>query len=164
MPTNLYGPNDNFDLQTSHVLPALIRKFHEAKVNNEPFVELWGTGTPLREFMHVDDMAAACIHVMEKLDADHLYDGLKKTHVNIGTGKEISIAGLASLVRTTTGYNGEIKFDTTRPDGTPRKLMDISILRALGFHDSISLKEGIEKVYDWFLACLSDKINTAFQK
>ena len=150
MPTNLYGPNDNFDLQTSHVLPALVRKFHEAKLNNAPFVEIWGTGTPMREFMHVDDMAAACIHLFETLDARTLYEDLGRTHVNIGTGSEISIADLAALVAEIVGFEGEIMFDASKPDGTPRKLMDVSLLRKCGFSHSIGLKEGVQQVYNWY--------------
>ena len=150
MPTNLYGPNDNFDLETSHVLPALIRKFHEAKKNDVPFVELWGTGTPLREFMHVDDMAAACIHIMKNIEAKTLYEDWKLTHINIGTGEEISIAGLAELVAEIVGYKGEIRFDKTKPDGTPRKLLDVTLLENLGFKHQITLREGITEVYNWY--------------
>lgn len=150
MPTNLYGPNDNFDLQNSHVLPALMRKFHEARLNDTPFVELWGTGSPMREFMHVDDMAAACIHLLETLEAETLYVKLGKTHVNIGTGVEISIANLAALVAEIVGYRGEIRYDISKPDGTPRKLMDVSLLEKLGFRYQISLEEGIRAVYQWY--------------
>jgi GDP-L-fucose synthase len=150
MPTNLYGPNDNFDLEKSHVLPALIRKFHDARQNSISYVELWGTGSPYREFMHVDDMAAACIYLMETLEADTLYDKLGFTHVNIGTGTEISIAELATLVAHIVGYQGEIRWDRTKPDGTPRKLMDVSLLEKLGFRYSISLDDGIRAVYDWY--------------
>ena len=147
MPTNLYGPNDNYDLQNSHVLPALIRRFHEAKVSGAHVVELWGTGTPLREFMHVDDMATACIHVMENLDAGKLYDEWGQTHVNIGTGEEVSIAELAGLIAKIVGYTGEIRWDTSKPDGTPRKLMDSSLLRKSGFSHGIGLEKGITNVY-----------------
>jgi GDP-L-fucose synthase len=150
MPTNLYGPNDNFDLQNSHVLPALIRRFHEAKLNGLPEVELWGTGSPLREFMHVDDMAAACIHLMETLEAGKLYDGLNSTHVNIGTGSEISIARLAALVADIVGYRGGIRWDSSKPDGTPRKLMEVSLLEHLGFRSHIGLEAGIRSVYQWY--------------
>jgi GDP-L-fucose synthase len=150
MPTNLYGPNDNFDLENSHVLPALIRRFHEAKLNNLPDVTLWGTGTPLREFMHVDDMAAACIHLVETVDADTLYGRLGCTHVNIGTGSEISIGGLAKMVAEIVGYKGDIRWDSSKPDGTPRKLMDVSLLEKLGFRYSIKLEEGIGSVYAWY--------------
>ena len=143
MPTNLYGPNDNYDLKGSHVLPALIRKFHEAKVENKPFVELWGTGTPLREFMHVDDVAAAAYHLMQN------YDELK--FVNIGVGEDISIKDLALLIKEIVGYTGELKWDSTKPDGTPRKLMDVSYLNSLGFKASISLRDGISAVYQEFV-------------
>lgn len=147
MPTNLYGPNDNFDLQNSHVLPALIRKFYEAKKNNDPAVTLWGTGTPKREFMHVDDMAAACIHLMENLDARQLYDELSVTHVNIGVGEDLSILDLARLISRIVGYDGEIMLDPSKPDGTPRKIMDNSLLNRLGFRHSIDLEQGISEVY-----------------
>ena len=147
MPTNLYGPNDNFDLNTSHVLPALIRKFHEAKVHRSPVVELWGTGKPLREFMHVDDMAAACIHIMENLDATKLYDEFGLTHVNIGVGEDLSISDLAMLIKRIVGYEGDLKWDTGKPDGTPRKIMDNSLLKKLGFRHRISLEHGITEVY-----------------
>lgn len=151
MPTNLYGPNDNFDLQTSHVLPALIRKFHEAKTGKKPFVELWGTGTPKREFMHVDDMAAACVHLMQTLDAKKLYDELRLTHVNIGVGEDLSILELAKLIGRIVGYGGEVRFDASKPDGTPRKIMDVSLLEELGFKASITLEEGIKEVYQQYI-------------
>ncbi len=143
MPTNLYGPNDNFDLQSSHVLPALIRKFHEAKVNNQPTVEVWGTGTPLREFIYVDDMADACIFLMEN------YDG--EQHVNIGTGEEVSIRQLAETVKDVVGFQGELVFNTDMPDGTPRKLTVVDKLHGLGWKHKVSLNEGIRLAYDWFL-------------
>ncbi len=143
MPTNLYGPNDNFDLQSSHVLPALIRKFHEAKVNNQPTVEVWGTGTPLREFIYVDDMADACIFLMEN------YDG--EQHVNIGTGEEVSIRQLAETVKEVVGFEGELVFNTNMPDGTPRKLTVVDKLHGLGWKHKVSLNEGIRLAYDWFL-------------
>ncbi|MGZ5244625.1 MAG: GDP-L-fucose synthase [Bacteroidia bacterium] len=142
MPTNLYGPNDNYDLQNSHVLPALIRKFHEAKTENRPFVELWGTGSPLREFLHVDDLAEACLHLMETYN--------EPTTINIGVGHDISIKDLALLVKETVGYEGELKWDSTKPDGTPRKLMDVSKLHATGFKAKITLEEGIKRVYREF--------------
>ena len=142
MPTNLYGPNDNYNLNNSHVLPALIRKFHEAKVNNLPFVEMWGTGSPMREFLHADDMADACVYLMEN------YNGLQ--HVNIGTGVDLSIKDLALLVQKIIGYNGEIKHDLTKPDGTPRKLMDVSFLHKQGWKHTIELEEGIKQVYEDF--------------
>lgn len=143
MPTNLYGPNDNFDLQSSHVLPALIRKFHEAKVNNQPTVEVWGTGTPLREFIYVDDMADACIFLMEN------YDG--EQHVNIGTGEEVSILQLAETVKEVVGFEGELVFNTNMPDGTPRKLTVVDKLHGLGWKHKVSLNEGIKLAYNWFL-------------
>lgn len=143
MPTNLYGPNDNFDLQSSHVLPALIRKFHEAKVNHQPTVEVWGTGTPLREFIYVDDMADACIFLMEN------YDG--EQHVNIGTGEEVSIRQLAETVKEVVGFEGKLIFNTNMPDGTPRKLTTVDKLHALGWKHKVSLKDGIQLAYDWYL-------------
>lgn len=142
MPTNLYGPYDNFDLKSSHVLPALIRKFHEAKEEEKPSVEVWGTGTPLREFLHVDDMADACIFLMEN------YNG--EEHVNIGTGEEVSIKQLAETVKEIIGYKGQLLFNSDKPDGTPRKLTDITKLHELGWKHSINLKEGIEDSYKWF--------------
>lgn len=143
MPTNLYGPNDNFDLKSSHVLPALIRKFHEAKVNGAETVEVWGTGTPLREFIYVDDMAAACVFLMEN------YDG--EQHVNIGTGEEVSIRQLAETVKEVVGFEGELVFNTDMPDGTPRKLTTVDKLHGLGFMNKVSLNEGIRMAYEWFL-------------
>ncbi|GAB1580862.1 GDP-L-fucose synthase family protein [Phyllobacterium phragmitis] len=139
MPTNLYGPNDNFDPETSHVLPALIRRIHEAKVNGAPSVTLWGTGRPLREFLHVDDLADACVHLMKH------YSGLE--HVNIGAGQEISIRDLASLIAEIIGYGGQFAYDTTRPDGTPRKRLDTSRMEAMGWRARISLREGISDLY-----------------
>ena len=139
MPTNLYGPNDNYDLNNSHVLPALLRKFHEAKVNKQPEVTVWGTGTPRREFLHADDMANACVYLMKNYNEPGL--------VNIGTGEDISIKELAEMIQEITGYNGKIIFDTTKPDGTPRKLLDVSKLTQWGWKASIDLKEGIEAVY-----------------
>ena len=143
MPTNLYGPNDNFDLKNSHVLPALIRKFHEAKVNSSDVVEVWGTGTPLREFLYVDDMADACVFLMEN------YDG--EQHVNIGTGEEVSIRELAETVKEVVGFEGELVFNTNMPDGTPRKLTTVEKLNGLGWKHKVSLNEGIKLAYDWFL-------------
>jgi len=140
MPTNLYGPNDNFDLKNSHVLPALIRKFHEAKVNKAGFVEVWGTGNPRREFLHVDDMAAACVYLMNH------YDGT--SFLNIGCGEDISIGDLASLVKKVVGFEGEIRFDTGKPDGTPRKLLDVTRLYETGWRPKIKLEEGIRSVYE----------------
>ena len=143
MPTNLYGPNDNFDLKNSHVLPALIRKFHEAKINNSEVVEVWGTGTPLREFLYVDDMADACVFLMEN------YDG--EQYVNIGTGEEVSIRELAETVKEVVGFEGELVFNTDMPDGTPRKLTTVDKLHGLGWKHKVSLNEGIKLAYDWFL-------------
>jgi len=140
MPTNLYGPNDNFDLNKSHVLPALIRKFQEAKINNTTSVEIWGTGTPRREFLYVDDMADACVYLMENYN--------EKQFVNIGCGEDISIKNLALLVKDIVGFEGELIFDATKPDGTPRKLLDVSKLYATGWKPKVSLKEGIRRVYE----------------
>ena len=139
MPTNLYGPNDNYDLEQSHVIPAMIRKFHEAKKTGADVVTLWGTGQPLREFMHVDDLAAACLHLMGSYD--------EPGFINAGTGEEVSIAQLAEAVRQVTGFGGRVEYDTTRPDGTPRKLMDSSRLRNLGWTPKISLQTGLAGVY-----------------
>lgn len=138
MPTNLYGPNDNYDLETSHVLPAMIRKFHEAKVNNEPFVTLWGTGKPRREFLYVDDLADACLFLMNH------YDGAEI--VNIGTGEDLTISELADLVGRLVEYKGEIRWDSTKPDGTPRKALDISVIHELGWKPSFSLESGISNL------------------
>lgn len=140
MPTNLYGPNDNYDLKNSHVLPALLRKFHEAKVNNVPSVVIWGTGSPKREFLHVDDLADACYYLMENYDEEGL--------VNIGTGKDIAILDLAKLIMGVVGYEGEIKHDLSKPDGTPRKLMNVDKLKSLGWEAKISLEEGVREVYE----------------
>lgn len=149
MPTNLYGPNDNFDLKNSHVLPALIRKFHEAKVNGSEVVEVWGTGTPLREFIYVDDMAAACVFLMES------YDG--EQHVNIGTGEEVSIRQLAETIKEVVGFEGELVFNTDMPDGTPRKLISIDKLNKLGWNYRIDLKNGIKKTYKFFINSMEVK-------
>lgn len=150
MPTNMYGPNDNYNLNTSHVLPALIRKAHEAKVNNSNFVEVWGTGTPLREFMYVDDLADAIYFLLNNINAKDIYEqGI--THINVGTGKDLSIAELMQIVKKVVGYTGEIKFDTTKPDGTPRKLMDVSRINNLGWAAKTELEEGIGMAYEWFL-------------
>jgi GDP-L-fucose synthase len=164
MPTNLYGPGDNFDLENSHVLPALIRKFHEGKIKmlevgggrletsseakrssnlEPPCVTVWGTGKPLREFLHVDDLADACVFLMENYDGSEI--------INIGVGKEISIRELAEMIREIVGYGGEIRFDPSKPDGTPRKLLDVSRLRALGWESRIPLRDGIQNSYEWFL-------------
>jgi GDP-L-fucose synthase len=139
MPTNLYGPNDNYDLNNSHVLPALIKKFHIGKAENKPFVEIWGTGSPRREFLHVDDLADACVFLMENYS--------EKTLVNIGTGEDVTIKDLALMVKDIVGFEGEIKFDTSKPDGTPRKLLDVSKLHKLGWKHKIELYDGIKAVY-----------------
>jgi len=150
MPTNLYGPNDNFNLETSHVLPALIRKFHEAKVKNNNSVTIWGTGKPLREFMYVEDLANAIVFMMENIEAKDLYEnGI--THLNVGSGKDITIADLAKLISEIVGFNGKIEYDSTKPDGTPRKLMDVTRINSLGWKYKTELKEGIQKTYKWFL-------------
>ena len=143
MPTNLYGPNDNFDLKTSHVLPAMLRKFHEAKKNNNEPVELWGSGTPMREFLHVDDMAKAVVFAVENTLPEHLY--------NVGTGTDVTIKALAESIQKVVGHSGNIVWDSTKPDGTPRKLMDSSKLNTLGWQAIISLEEGIKTTYQWFL-------------
>jgi len=143
MPTNLYGINDNFDLNGSHVLPALLRKFHEAKIEEKPAVEVWGSGTPMREFLYVDDLAKACVFAMNNKKVAGL--------TNIGTGEDVTIAELAKLIKKIIGYNGEIKFDATKPDGTPRKCTDVSKINSLGWKAEISLEEGIAKVYEWYL-------------
>lgn len=142
MPTNLYGPGDNFDPESSHVLPALIRRFHEAKANRQSEVIVWGTGNPRREFLHVDDLASACVHLLR-----HYSDGMP---VNVGWGKDISIRELADLVATTVGYSGRIVFDSSRPDGTPRKLLDTARLRSMGWAPRIPLRDGVAQTYQWF--------------
>jgi len=151
MPTNLYGSNDNFDLQTSHVLPALIRKFHEAKENKADFVEVWGSGKPKREFLYVDDVADACVFLLQNVDAQQLYDDMKISHINIGCGVDLTIAELSNKIAKIVEYNGKIKFDTSQPDGTPQKLLDVSRLKNLGWQPSISLEEGIKLAYGWYL-------------
>jgi GDP-L-fucose synthase len=143
MPTNLYGAGDNFDLQSSHVLPALIRKFHEAKEQGSPEVVIWGTGSPRREFLHVDDLADAAVRLMQTYDGEEI--------VNVGTGEDVTIRELAEIVRTTIGYGGRLVFDTSKPDGTPRKLLDISRIRKLGWYPKISLQDGIVQTYSWYL-------------
>ena len=148
MPTNLYGPNDNFDLKTSHVLPALIRKFHEAKINKHSPVTLWGSGNPMREFLHVDDLASAVVFAMENPMTHSLY--------NVGTGKDISIRDLAVLIQDIIGHKGEIRWDTDKPDGTPRKLLDVSKMKNAGWEAEISLSDGVRQVYSWFLKQLSE--------
>jgi GDP-L-fucose synthase len=143
MPTNLYGPNDNFDLETSHVLAALLRKAHEAKVRNDRKLIVWGSGKPRREFLHVDDLASACLLLLEKYDSPEI--------INVGCGEDISIRELAELICDVVGFGGELAWDATQPDGTPRKLLDISKIRALGWKPAIALRDGIKRTYDWFL-------------
>jgi GDP-L-fucose synthase len=143
MPTNLYGPNDNFHLDNAHVLPALMRKFHEAKIQHQPTVTVWGTGTPLREFLYVDDLADALVFLMNTYN--------EMAFINVGTGQEVSIQELAQTIQAVVGYDGDLVFDTTKPDGTPRKLLDVSRLTAAGWQAKIDLKTGIEKTYAWFL-------------
>ena len=143
MPTNLYGPNDNFDLETSHVLPALIRKFHEARLRSGPEpVVLWGTGKPRREFLYIDDLSDACVFLMENYDGSEI--------VNVGFGDDISISDVAAIIKEVVGYNGEVVYDSTKPDGTPRKLLDVSRLNSLGWKAKTGLREGITRTYDWF--------------
>ena len=144
MPTNLYGPNDNYDLNNSHVLPAMIRKFHEAKTEHKPFVELWGTGSPLREFLHADDLAEACVFLMNTYNEEQF--------VNIGVGEDLSIKHLAELIKKTVGYEGELQWNADKPDGTPRKLMDVSKLHSLGWKHRYNLEEGIKITYQDFLS------------
>ncbi|KHG33840.1 GDP-L-fucose synthase [Sulfurospirillum sp. MES] len=154
MPTNLYGPNDNFDLETSHVLPALIRKIHEAKVNHDKEVEIWGSGKPRREFLYSEDMADACVFLMENVDFKDLIGDKKEirnTHINIGTGEDISIQELAELIQKIVGYEGKLVYNTSKPDGTMLKRTDPSKLNALGWKHKMELEEGIKKAYAWFL-------------
>jgi GDP-L-fucose synthase len=144
MPTNLYGPDDNFDLETSHVLPALVRKAHEAKVRKDQKLIVWGTGEPRREFLHVDDLASACALILEKYDSPEI--------INVGCGEDISIRELAELICDVVGFDGELAWDTTKPDGTPRRLLDVTKLRALGWKPAIALRDGIARTYEWFRA------------
>ena len=148
MPTNLYGPGDNFDLNNSHVIPALLRKFHEAKINNSPSVEVWGTGTPKREFLYVDDLADACILLLKNLEAAELEkNGI--THVNVGSGIDQTIQELAYIIKDVVGFEGQVIFDKTKPNGTPEKLLDITVLSNMGWRSTKSLKDGLEKTYSW---------------
>jgi GDP-L-fucose synthase len=148
MPTNLYGPGDNFNLETSHVLPALIRKFHEAKAAGRNHVEIWGTGTPRREFLFAEDLAEACLFLMNNYDDGEI--------INVGTGEDVSIAELAEIVKEVVGFDGDLTFDTSKPDGTPRKLLDVSRINALGWHQRTPLSDGIERTYRWFLEHQAD--------
>jgi GDP-L-fucose synthase len=148
MPTNLYGPGDNFNLETSHVLPALLRKFHEAKARGRSQVEVWGSGSPKREFLFVDDLADACVYLMNHYDNGEI--------INVGTGEDVSIRDLAQLVSEVVGYKGDVRFDTSKPDGTPRKLLDVTRLAELGWRYQTPVREGIEKTYRWFLEHQSD--------
>src|SRR5690606_37841851 len=148
MPTNLYGPGDNFDLHTSHVLPALLRKFHEAKVSGAPSVTVWGSGTPRREFLHVDDLADACVFLMRNYESPEI--------INVGCGEDVSIRELAELVRDVVGYSGDIVFDTSKPDGTPRKLLDVGRLNELGWTASIPLRDGVAATYQWYVDSLRE--------
>lgn len=149
MPTNLYGPNDNFDLASSHVIPALMRKFHEAKMSNAPYVKVWGTGTPRREFLYVDDMATACVHVLDNVSSDELY-GSGLTHLNLGTGEDLPISDLAKMISEVVGYKGSIKYDKSKPDGTHQKLLDVSAIGHYKWKSSTSLYNGLKKTYAWF--------------
>ncbi len=155
MPTNLYGPNDNFDLKTSHVLPALLRKMHEAKINDEPIVEIWGSGKPRREFLFSEDMADACVFLLENRDFKDTYTKdnkeIRNTHINIGTGVDISIKELAETIKKIVGYNGKLYFDDSKPDGTMVKLTDPTKLHSLGWKHKMELEDGIRVVYEWYL-------------
>ncbi len=143
MPTNLYGPHDNFDLENTHVIPALLRKIHEAKISGAGFVEIWGTGNPRREFLHVDDLADACVFLMENYNSSEI--------INIGAGEDIQISELAALIKEVVGYEGDMRFNRDMPDGTPRKLLDVSRLNSLGWKPSISFREGLVATYKWYL-------------
>ena len=156
MPTNLYGPNDNFDLETSHVIPALIRKFHDAKQAGAESVEIWGSGRPRREFMHVDDVAGAIAFTLEDIDADDIYDkGI--SHLNVGTGGDLEIIETAMLIKEVVGFDGKIVNDESKPDGTMQKLLDVSRIHDLGWHHTIELREGLKQVYDWYLTNVASR-------
>jgi len=158
MPTNLYGENDNFHPQNSHVIPAMMRRFHETKLSGSEKVVVWGTGKPMREFLHVDDMAAACIHVMNLTHEEFIaaVPNPMCSHINVGTGCDVTIAELASTMAKVVGFEGEIEFDTSKPDGTPRKLMDVSRLGSLGWKYSVELEQGLGMTYEWFLGHLDE--------
>ena len=152
MPTNLYGPGDNFDLANSHVIPGLMRRIHEAKVTSAPTVTIWGAGTPRREFLHVDDMAAACVHVMElPPEVYRAHTQPMTSHVNVGTGEDVTIRELAELIALVVDFSGELQFDPSKPDGAPRKLLDVSRLAEMGWFARIGLRDGLESTYRWFL-------------
>jgi GDP-L-fucose synthase len=152
MPTNLYGENDNFHPENSHVLPALMRRFHEAKLEGAPSVIVWGTGKPMREFLHVDDMASASVHVMNLDRSSYAHETEPmQSHINVGTGEDVTIAELSRAIAEVVGFSGSIEFDATKPDGTPRKLLDVSRLARLGWRSAITLQEGLRRTYDWFL-------------
>lgn len=163
MPTNLYGPNDNFDLEKSHVIPALIRKFHEAKGQGARQVELWGSGRPRREFMHVDDLASAIFFSLDRLNADEIY-GLGISHLNVGTGSDVEIIEAARLIGEIVGFDGDIVTDPSKPDGTPRKLLDVSRMHALGWKHRVDLREGLENAYDWYLKNVAGKSGSFVQR
>ncbi len=152
MPTNLYGPNDNYHPDNSHVIPAMLQRFHEAKIANDKSVTVWGTGTPKREFLYVDDLAAACEHVMliDKAELNGIVEPMQ-SHINVGTGQDVTIRELAETIKAVVGFEGELIFDTDKPDGTPRKLLDVSLIHSLGWKAQAGLKEGLTKAYDWFL-------------
>jgi GDP-L-fucose synthase len=156
MPTNLYGPHDNYHPDNSHVIPALLRRFHEATQRGDEEVVVWGSGTPMREFLHVDDMAAACVHVMN-LDSNSYLQHTQPmlSHINIGTGRDCTIRELAETVSSVTGFQGRVTFDASKPDGTPRKLMDVSRLEALGWKSQIGLEEGLRDAYSWFVQAMN---------
>lgn len=158
MPTNLYGPNDNFHPDNSHVIPALLRRFHEAAQSSEPEVIVWGSGNPRREFLHVDDMADACVHIMNLHHSVYQENNIDPmvSHINVGTGADCTIRELATIISQITGFRGKLTFDSSKPDGAPRKLMDVSRLAALGWKASIGLKEGLEQAYAWYLRHLED--------
>ena len=158
MPTNLYGQNDNFHPQNSHVIPAMMPRFHEAKITSAQRVVVWGTGKPMREFLHVDDLAAACVHVMNLPGAEFsaAVPNPMCSHINVGTGRDVTIAELANTMARVVGFEGDIEFDTSKPDGTPRKLLDVSRLSSLGWHYSVELEQGLEMTYQWFLDNLDE--------
>lgn len=163
MPTNSYGPEDNYDLNSSHVLPALIRKMHEAKMQNDPFVTIWGTGNPMREFIYSDDLAEGCIYLLQLSDtqfSDYLDDNQRAPLINIGTGVDNSILDIAHLISKVVGFHGEIKFDLSKPDGTPRKLLSVELINKLGWKAKVNLQDGIKRAYEAYLDSIKDKVET----